>query len=210
MNLRIINWKNFLKGKRERFAFFFSFLLMVSLFFITGTLLDFNEARPGVIINDPILDLFNPINLNWITFFLIYSSIILAVIKVSPNPDIFTTACLAYSVMLCLRLITIFLLPLEPPATMIPLVDPIVSAFAKGSTPAKDLFFSGHTGTMIILLLSVQEKNLKRLFFVLTLLVGVAVILQHVHYTIDVFAAFFFAPASFYLGNKLINRILNN
>jgi membrane-associated phospholipid phosphatase len=96
-----------------------------------------------------------------------------------------------------------YLLPLEPPAKMIILNDPFVEFFGTGQTLTKDLFFSGHTATLFILFLVSEKKVYKTIFLISTVAVAVAVLLQHVHYTIDVFAAVFFTYACY----KLVLRI---
>lgn len=69
--------------------------------------------------------------------------------------------------------------------------------FGKGEILTKDLFFSGHTGTLFLLFLLVENKYLKTIFLAATILVGSAVLLQHVHYSVDVFVAPFVAYGSF-------------
>jgi membrane-associated phospholipid phosphatase len=99
-----------------------------------------------------------------------------------------------------------YLLPLEPPAQMIPLNDPFVQFFGSGEILTKDLFFSGHTSTLFILFLITESKPLKNIFLTATVLVAIFVVLQHVHYTVDVIAAPFFAYTSF----RIFKVIQNN
>jgi membrane-associated phospholipid phosphatase len=49
---------------------------------------------------------------------------------------------------------------------------------------------------------------LKAFFLIAAIVVGVSVLLQHVHYTIDVFVAPFFAYCSFYIVKKIKNNSL--
>jgi membrane-associated phospholipid phosphatase len=96
-----------------------------------------------------------------------------------------------------------YVLPLDPPVNMIILNDPLVEFFGTGQTLTKDLFFSGHTATLLILYLVSEKKIYKIIFLVITILVAIAVLLQHVHYTIDVFAALFFSYACYKLMLKI-------
>jgi len=50
---------------------------------------------------------------------------------------------------------------------------------------------------MFVLFLAVKNKILKVIFLITTILVGLAVLVQHVHYTVDVVAAPFFSFASY-------------
>lgn len=55
-----------------------------------------------------------------------------------------------------------------------------------------DLFFSGHTGLpFLIALLFWENKHLRLVFLFFSIIAAAAVILGHLHYTIDVFSAFF-------------------
>ena len=55
-----------------------------------------------------------------------------------------------------------------------------------------DLFFSGHTGMPFLMALIFWEKKLLRYFFILAAIAfGIIVLLGHLHYSIDVLAAFF-------------------
>jgi len=87
--------------------------------------------------------------------------------------------------------------PLEAPPGMIPLDDPLVRLLGPGKLLTKDLFFSGHTATLFLLGCAVPGRRSRILFFVCTAIVGISVLWQHVHYTIDVLAAPLFAYASF-------------
>jgi membrane-associated phospholipid phosphatase len=90
-----------------------------------------------------------------------------------------------------------YLAPLEPPPGIIELRDPFVEFFGGGRTLTRDLFFSGHTSTLFLLFLLIPGKALRAAFASATLLVGLCVVLQHVHYTVDVIAAPFFAYGAF-------------
>ncbi len=155
------------------------------------------ETRNGVVLPDPVLVLFKPVDLTWLTFILIYASLIIAVATLIKDPRNLIFALQVYAAMVIARIIAMYLLPLNPPAQMIPLNDPFVEFFGTGKLLTKDLFFSGHTATLFILFLVSQKKYLSYMFLFFTIIVGAAVLLQHVHYSIDVFAAPFFAYTAY-------------
>ncbi len=190
-------WLPKLLDKNFRTRFFISIIILSASLFSIAKFLAYNETREGFSFNDPVLNLFTPVDLTWLTFVLIYASLIVALYSISFNPEIFITALQSYALIMFLRLITIYLLPLNAPTTIIPLTDPFVEFFGGGQTLYRDLFFSGHTATMFLFYLTNQNKKLRRIFFTATIIVGVCVLIQHVHYTIDVLAAPFFTYTSY-------------
>ncbi len=194
-----MSWKDFLSDKKNKVEFVVSLILLALVLTGLARFVNFVEYRPGVAFSDPVLDLFNPIDMTWLTFGLIYIALVIAVASLINNPRQLLFALQLYTLMAFVRIIAMFLLPLEPPEKMILLKDPFVEFFGSGQTLTKDLFFSGHTATLFILFLVSKNKIIKTLFLTSTILVAIFVLLQHVHYTIDVFAAVFFTYACFKL-----------
>ncbi|MDM8176234.1 phosphatase PAP2-related protein [Olivibacter sp. 47] len=64
-------------------------------------------------------------------------------------------------------------------------------------------FFSGHTSTMFLIFLCLPNRVDKLLALIATLLVGSMVLIQHVHYSIDVLAAPLFTWCCFWLGREI-------
>lgn len=203
-----MNFREALRNKKFKVEFFITILLLVLILTALANFLNIVETRNGKVIYDPVLSLFNPINLTWVTFGLIYISLILAIIFFVRNPALLLIAFQAYIVMIIFRIAAMYLLPLNPPLKMIPLEDPLIEFFGTGQLLTKDLFFSGHTATLYLLFLLADSKFLKLFLLISTILVGLSVLLQHVHYTIDVFAAPFFAYGSFKLIIVIKNRFL--
>ena len=202
-----MNWKEFLKEKRNRFELVITLFLLAVVLTSLANFLNYVEARKGVLLPDPLLNLFNPIDLTWLTFALIYVSLIVAIATLSKNPKRLLFAVQLYTFMVAVRILAMYLLPLQPPEKMIILNDPFVEFFGTGQTLTKDLFFSGHTATLLILFLISEKKIIKTIFLISTIVVAIAVLLQHVHYTIDVFAAVFFTYTCYIVLEKLKMRV---
>ncbi len=192
-----LNWKKFFKNKKNKVEFLLTIVLLAVVLISFSQFLLFVEDRTGAILSDPILNLFSPIDLTWLIFALIYLSLLLAIVELVKEPERFLLALQCYGLMVILRFIAMYLMPLEAPSTLLPLNDPFVQLFGEGNILEKDLFFSGHTATLFLLFLMIKKRNLKIIFLIFTLIVGISVILQHVHYTIDVFVAPFFAYTSY-------------
>jgi hypothetical protein len=199
-------WKAELNDKRFRTILFLSLLLLAALLYFLTSFLNYAEARPGVILPDPLLEYFTAIDLTWIIFAVIYTSLITAVISLLPEPRQLLFAIQLYAIMVLVRIIAMFLLPLEPPSGIIILQDPLVEFFGSGATLTKDLFFSGHTASILIFFLTARKKIFRTAFLLLTILIGVLVVLQKVHYVIDVYAAVFFTLSSFFIVSRLKSR----
>jgi membrane-associated phospholipid phosphatase len=184
-------------------------LLIITLHLLSRFLL-FVEGREGVIMQDPILPLFTAVDLTWFAFALIYLSIFTAIIVFIPVPRQIMLTIQSYIIMVGIRITAMYLTPLDPPPGMIPLNDPVVEIFGTGQLLTRDLFFSGHTATLFLFYLVSDKKILRYFFLICSLLVGISVILQKVHYTIDVFVAPFFAYIAFRIACEIRRNILHN
>lgn len=193
-------WSAFLRDKYFRNEFIISVFILAITLFCFSKFLIFNENRSGITLADPILHFFNALDLTWFIFALIYFSILSILFAVLPYPAKLVFAIECYSLLIIIRMVMMFLLPLNPPGGMILLNDPFVQFFGSGQILTKDLFFSGHTATIFLFYLISEKKTFRMFFLSATVLVGVSVLLQHVHYAVDVVSAPFFS----YLSYRLI------
>ena len=200
-------WNEFFKVKKFRIEFFVTLLLLILFLVLLANFLNYVEARKGIVLNDPVLNLFEPVDLTWLTFSLIYVSLFIAIIFLIKNPSKLIIAFQAYIILTLVRIAVMYLVPLNPPAGMISLNDPLVEYFGTGQLLTKDLFFSGHTATIFLFYLVSEKKLLKIVFLISTIIVGISVLLQHVHYAIDVVAAPFFALGAYRLAFKIKRNI---
>lgn len=70
-----------------------------------------------------------------------------------------------------------------------------------------DLFFSGHTGLPFLMALMFWKNKPLRIAFIATsIFFGAAVLLGHLHYSIDVFAAFFITSGIFEIAEKFFPK----
>ena len=200
------SWTEPYKLKNVQFKLIISVIFLAAvLYFYTG-FLDFVEAREGFSFNDPVLNLINPVDLTWLIFSAIYLSLFGGILILIRNPVKLTFAVQVYTVLILVRMAAMYTVPFNPPEAMIPLNDPFVQLFGTGQVLTKDLFFSGHTATLFMLFLVVDKKPYTQIFLILTVIVAASVIIQHVHYFIDVFAAPFFTCGSYLIVKGLRER----
>lgn len=70
-----------------------------------------------------------------------------------------------------------------------------------------DLFFSGHTGLPFLMSLMFWEnKKLRYIFIACSIFFGIAVLLGHLHYSIDVLGAFFITYTIFHIANIIFKK----
>lgn len=79
----------------------------------------------------------------------------------------------------------------------------VIGTFLAGN----DLFFSGHTGAPFLLALIFWNfKHLRYLFLALSVFFAAIVLLGHLHYTIDVAAAYFITYSIFHAAKMLFRK----
>ncbi|MFA6338988.1 MAG: phosphatase PAP2-related protein [Candidatus Paceibacterota bacterium] len=70
-----------------------------------------------------------------------------------------------------------------------------------------DLFFSAHTGLPFLLALIFEKNKILKIFFIANaVFFGAVVLLGHLHYTIDVFAAFFITYSIHHIAEKFFEK----
>lgn len=180
-------------------SLFFVFCEQVSVSFIKAF-----ELRQGLLIHDFILHFFVPRNLSVFIFGLTYPVIAITIILTIPYPDRFIKGFQAFSLLLLARVCAIYAVPLEPPLGMVLLRDPVGDFFLKDQfIITKDLFFSGHTSTLFLMLFIARQMWWKYFVFLACISVPLMLMMQHVHYSIDVFVA----PFAAYTIYTLVNHI---
>lgn len=192
------------------FGVFKKKLLIISFLF-TAVLLyypyffHFIQHRSGRFLYDPVLSILPSLDMSAYIFPLIYVTVGLGMFRAVQSPSLFLLflcSCLLLSIA---RIITITLVPLEPPVGLVQLADPFLVPFYGHSHITKDLFFSGHTGSVFLIYLFLQKKREKIFALVATVLVGLLLLVQHIHYTIDILCAPFFVYFIFVLAKKITN-----
>lgn len=203
-------WNSELHGTKYLYQIVLSFVGVIIGLGVFTRFLVFIEDRAGIILPDPILSWFNPVDISWFIFIIMYSTVLIAIISLLQSPKALILGLQSYVIMLVVRMIAMYSIPLEAPATILPLIDPMVSEVGVGKLMTKDLFFSGHTATIFIMYLVAQKRIFKIFFLVATIIIAISVLVQHVHYSVDVIAAPFFAYGCYrlvYLFNNKYNGL---
>lgn len=206
-------WKEVLSDAKIRSQIIITLVLYIFLFKYCRVFMTVLESRKGTQIIDPLLSYIPPHDVSLITFTFTYLTLSLFIISTIIKPRVFIVAMQAYCLLIIMRTIAIYLVPLEPPIGLILLKDPVSFIFM--STPSggyivKDLFFSGHVSTAMLFAIICPYPKIKKLLFVFTLIIGTLILVQHVHYTIDVVAAPFFSFLAYKISLFLDKTIHQN
>ena len=198
-----ISWSDAWQLKRFRYKTIIALLLVAIILIMLPTFFAFIEKRDGMVLQDYVLDAIPAMDVSIPTFTIIWSVVLLVFYRIYQNPRLFLLVAYGFILMCVLRMLTISLLPLNPPPGLIVLKDPIanIAYGINGIFITKDLFYSGHTGNMFLFFLCLQHKWDKIIALTASFLVGILVMVQHIHYSIDVIAAFLFT-FFIYLGAK--------
>jgi len=194
-----LSWRELLKYPPAKWALIFCCLaIFIIIFYLPVFYEDVLGPKPGILIHDVVLNAFVPVNWSVPTFVIIYLSLLHTFFSNLGKPTQLLIALTSYLTISLLRMASMYLITFEPPSDMILLVDPVTSSFYPDAGFAKDLFFSGLVSTMTLVVLLEKNHMIRMIKIAGTMIVALFLIWQHVHYTVDILAAPFFAAAVYY------------
>jgi PAP2 superfamily C-terminal len=204
----MMTWRLVIRSRRYRWAMVFCLGMISLMVFYMPTFYEkIIQPKPGLIFDDVILNALTPFNFSLPIFLILYLTLIHTVYSSIKNPDIIVVGMTTYCAVNLIRMGTMHTLTLEPPPGMILLVDPIATFLVyPDSGFAKDLFFSGHVSSMMAMVLVEPNKKIKMAKILGTVVVGVFLAWQHVHYTLDLVVAPFVTYAVFTNIQRLVAK----
>jgi len=203
------------KALWENKAYLYLWILLLFLVLVTLKLvcifLIYNESRTsGVQLNDIVLQYLTAADVSTPLFAITWICILTTLPVALRTPKKSMIVFISILVMSIIRSLTLYLVPLQPPLDIIPLRDTFLEcSFYDNKVMVRDLFFSGHTANLALLFFLVEIRWFKFILGVCTVIVGFLLLKQHVHYTIDVIAAPFFAYAAYKIALFLTSKILS-
>jgi hypothetical protein len=202
-----ITWRKFWTAKPLRHMAIGTISGLLVLAILLPNYFQWIDAREGAVLNDPLLEAIGPQDCSLPMFIVLYGMLVLTVYSLRKSPVVLFKTLLAYLIMVGLRLIAMALVPLEPPAGILPLLDPISQFFYPSAEPfQKDLFFSGHLATALLLTFPVRGA-LRWIHSAGCVLIAIMLLLQHVHYTVDLLTAPFAAIIAWKISGRSIDRL---
>jgi len=189
-------------SRELKFTFIVLGILAISAFIFTH-FLNWREGivnHSGIVINDPVYHWLPLQEHSFLIFSITYGSVILYSFLNYKDPSFASRAILSYALILLFRIPTMLLVPLKVHPDLIFLQDPFLNELVYPSKIVNDLFFSGHVALMCIFTLI---SRMKFWFVVLAILLAVFLLMQRVHYSIDVIGAIPFAWFAVRLSDML-------
>lgn len=183
------NWQNAYNTSLKRIKLLIGTILIVAIINIMPSFFRSIETRNGPVLNDWVLAHLPAYDVSVLIFAIIWGMGLLMAVRAFYKPSICTTYIWTLILICITRFISLSFVQLDPPVGLIPLVDPLTSYFYGHAAITKDLFFSGHTSTMVLIYLNLDKKTDKIIAFIAALVVMFLLLIQHIHYTMDVLAA---------------------
>jgi hypothetical protein len=201
-------WSLLVADKKYRISFVIGMGMLILSYFMNFWASVFNDAQTYISVGDLILDHIPTYNMEFFFTWGMYG--IMVVIFVYPlffKPEIAPFAMKTYALLIFLRCAFIMLTNIGPPEGFFYAADRVGGNLISDLMFRNDLFFSGHTAYPFMAYL-IYRKSLIRWFFLAgSALMAVTVLMMHVHYSIDVFAAFFITFGVYSMSDSVFNKL---
>ena len=200
------NWQEAWRNKAFRWSLISGLIIISIVIFFTYHFFNYIEnSRGGEVLNDWMLNMLPAKDVSIPIVFFEGSVIILFFLRCTTNPAMFITALIGLIFIIASRCITIDITQFRAPIGIIALKDPIADMIYKTKFINRDLFYSGHVSILFLFYLCSSKKADKYYMLLAVILVGILLLIQHVHYTVDVISAPFFAFGCYWISKKLLH-----
>lgn len=194
------NWKYFI--------FSILFLLLVATAF--NRFLAWNETREGIYFDDPVFHWYKAKDYSWTIMLSLYAAILFFILYFRKHPLVLTRLVLAYALAVAFRMITLYFLPFYADEDAVKLFDPILNNFVyPNNYVARDLFYSGHAALMLLMMWNMPKGKMRIIYLMLTIVISLFLVLQKVHFSIDILAAPIFSLMALSVADRVILKLDN-
>jgi len=183
------SWKEISSTRAKTLKLIIGSVLIFTIIAILPYFFAHIEKRNGPVLHDWLLEQVPPHNVSVAIFVFIWGMGLLILYRALYKPQIYVIYCWSLIVVCLVRMLAISLVALNPPVGLIPLADPLTGVFYGQALITKDLFFSGHIATLTLIYLCLEKKPDKIVGFISIVIVACLLVVQHIHYTIDILAS---------------------
>lgn len=185
------SWKEVFSDRNSRKRFYILGVAMAVMFAFVFFTLGRTEQRNGIVIETWTGEFLGaPHNFSIAVFTLTYSCVLFILYQFRKSPENIYRLLIAYTIMQILRGVFLLIVPLEPAPEIVPLQDPFLKfTFYNGRPNLKDLFFSGHVATILIIAFFTRSRNIRIAVMIAAITTAALLVQQRVHYIVDVLAA---------------------
>jgi hypothetical protein len=204
MNKILHKHKAFWSEKSLRASAIFSIALLIFSFLVNYLANIYTSLRVSNYVTDIILDNIPVFNVDFVFYegFIIFWLLIILLLLYDPKKIAFVVKSIAVFILIRSAFITLTHIATPPNHSFL---DPY--NFFLSFTSGNDLFFSSHTGLPFLMaLIFWNNKRLRLVFIFATFLFATTVLMGHLHYSIDVFAALFITYSIFDIVKKLFAK----
>lgn len=206
--LVIRNWKIAWADKKFRTVLLVELVLIFTFMISTTVFFDYVEVlKEGTTIHDWVLQNIPATDVSLPISMLMASAVILMIIRGSADPNMAVVLILALTFQLITRIICINFTRFFAPPGLIVLKDPIGSFLYHSKFITRDLFYSGHTAAACTFYFFSTKRIDKYYLMFCSITVAFLLLIQHVHYSIDIAMAPLFAFINFWLAKKIHDRL---
>jgi hypothetical protein len=202
MHKRVKTWLE--QIKEEKVMIILSIFLLavaLALFYLAGKYVDSTQGEP---LSDIVLDNIPTFQVEWLFvygFFLTW--IILVLYAFFFRIKDFAHTLFQIGLVFLIRDFAIVLTRLRTPAEALTVQYPWIANYWNFGN---DLFFSGHVAIPLLGFFIFKNSKMRYFFLGASIVMGMSALMAHLHYSIDVFAAFFIAYGSFKIGEWLFKK----
>ncbi len=191
------------KNRKFVYSLIFAFLLLFASLFINYYAGNYATEKESNSVTDIVLSNIQAHDVDGFVIFSTLFGIAFIAFLCFAMPETMPFVLKSVALFVLIRSVFISLTHLGPFPTAVVIDSNIINKF----TFAGDLFFSGHTGLPFLMsLIYWKNKILRYAFLVASVVIGATMLLGHLHYSIDVLAAFFITYAIFHLAEFLFKK----
>ncbi|TWR29444.1 hypothetical protein FPZ43_10870 [Mucilaginibacter pallidiroseus] len=182
-------WTNALQSQPKRMRILWGSICIAFILSLMPLFFKSIQKRQGIILHDGVLASLPSHDVSVPIFLIIWGMGLLILVRALYKPEIYINYVWTLVFVSLARMLAITCVALEPPVGLVNLVDPLTGVFYGNASVTRDLFFSGHTATLVLVFLCLEKRNDKIIAFVAIIAVAILLMIQHIHYTIDILAA---------------------